>query len=557
MTDTATRGETDRSGDAVSPRGGDTLDNGGSDAPPDPPSAPSAPSFKPRGPRYGASSGTIVKIVLLGLVNAVVIAALPTALAKPDYPIAIASIVALVVIDLVYLTRARWSIPLKYLLPGTLFLLVFALYPILYLVYISTTNFGTGNNLTKDQVIERIESNSVTASDDAPRYDLQILAENDPTGEIAFLLTDADGNVFLGTADEFVSVGPDDLVEQGTRLSVDGYVALNLGQANDRSGDISAFSTEGPAGTVRNDGFRTAFAQQQTRVFDPETDTITDTVTGTVYSAEGGYFTNDDGDRLLPGWRANVGLDNYERLFTDENTRDSFVRVFVWTVMFSLMSVLLSFGLGLMLALAFNDVRMRGRRWYRSLIIIPYAIPSFMTALVWRGMLNQQFGVVNRWLGTNLPWLDGDWLPYFSILLVNTWLGYPYMFLVCSGALQSIPEDLTEAASVDGAGGIKRFRLITLPLLLVAVAPLLVASFAFNFNNFNIIYLLTEGRPPIQGSTAGRTDILISYVYKLAFAGGRGVDYGFAAALSVVIFIIVAAISAFSFRFTKTFEDMR
>jgi arabinogalactan oligomer / maltooligosaccharide transport system permease protein len=549
MTDTATRGETDRSGDDVSPRGGDT--------PPDPPSAPSAPSFRPRGPRYGASSGTIVKIVLLGIVNAVVIAALPTALAKPDYPIAIASIIALIVIDVVYLSRRRWSIPAKYLLPGTLFLLVFALYPIVYLVYISTTNYGTGNNLTKDQVIERIESNSISASDDAVRYNLQILAENDPTGDLAFLLTDDDGNVFLGTADDFVSVAPDDLVEQGTRLSIDGYVALNLGQANDRSAEIRSFSTEGPAGTVRNDGFGTAFAQQQTRVHDPTTDTITDTVTDTVYSAEGGYFTDPDGNRLLPGWRASVGLDNYERLFTDERTRDSFIRVFVWTVVFSLMSVLLSFALGLQLALVFNDPRMKGRRLYRSLIIIPYAIPSFMTALVWRGMLNQQFGVINRWLGTNLPWLDGDWLPYFSILLVNTWLGYPYMFLVCSGALQSIPEDLTEAASVDGASGIKRFRLITLPLLLVAVAPLLVASFAFNFNNFNLIFLLTEGRPPIQGSTAGRTDILISYVYKLAFAGGRGVDYGFAAALSVVIFMIVAAISAFSFRFTKTFEEMR
>jgi arabinogalactan oligomer / maltooligosaccharide transport system permease protein len=548
MTDTATRGETERSGDAVSPRGGDQ--------PPEPPAAPSEPLFRPRGPRYGASSGTIVKIVLLGLVNAVVIAALPVAFSKPDYPIAIASIVALVVIDIVYLSRRRWSIPMKYLLPGTLFLLVFAVYPIIYLIFISTTNYGTGNNLTKDQVIERIESNSVTASDDAIRYDLQILARDDPNGELAFLLTDDDGNVFLGTTDDFVSVGPDDLVEQGTRLSVEGYVALNLGQANDRSGEISAFSTEGPAGTVRNDGFGTAFAQQQTRVFDPATDTITDTVTGTVYTAQGGYFTNDDGDQLLPGWRSGVGLDNYERLITDERTRNSFIRVFVWTIVFSLMSVLLSFGLGLLLALVFNDPRMRGRRWYRSLIIIPYAIPSFMTALVWRGMLNQQFGVINRWLGTNLPWLDGDWLPYFSILLVNTWLGYPYMFLVCSGALQSIPEDLTEAASVDGASGIKRFRLITLPLLLVAVAPLLVASFAFNFNNFNLIYLLTEGRPPIQGSTAGRTDILISYVYKLAFQSG-GADYGFAAALSVVIFMIVAAISAFSFRFTKTFEEMR
>ena len=553
MTDTATRGETERPGDTDSPRGGTPPE------PPDPPTppAPPAPLSTPRGPRYGASSGLIIKIVLLGIVNAVGLLGLSIALDKPDYPIAIAAITALVVIDVVYLSKRHWSIPLKYLVPGTLFLLVFALYPILYLVYISTTNSGTGNNLNRDQAIERIESNSVTSTADAPRYDLQILAAGDPNGELAFLLTDEDGNVFLGTAGDFVTVEPTDVVEQGTRQTVEGYVALKLGQANDRSAEIGAFAVEGPDGRIDNDGFATALAQQQIRTYDPETNTITDSSTGTVYTEQTGYFVDPDGERLLPGWQANVGTGNYERLITDETTRNSFVRVFVWTVMFSLMSVLLSFSLGLMLALVFNDVRMKGRRIYRSLIIVPYAIPSFMTALVWRGMLNQQFGIVNRWLGTDLAWLDGQWLPYASILLVNTWLGYPYMFLVCTGALQSIPEDLTEAASVDGASGFARFRLITLPLLLVAVAPLLVASFAFNFNNFNLIFLLTEGRPPVQGSTAGRTDILISYVYKLAFAGGRGVDYGFAAALSIVIFLIVAAISAFSFRFTKSFEEMR
>jgi arabinogalactan oligomer/maltooligosaccharide transport system permease protein len=408
-------------------------------------------------------------------------------------------------------------------------------------------------------VIERIESNSVVASDDAIRYDLQILARDDPNGELAFLLTDADGNVFLGTEDDFVPVAPDELVEQGTRQTVDGFVALNLGQANDRSGEISAFSTEGPAGTVSNDGFGTAFAQQQTRTYDPQTDTITDSRTGTVYSPEGGYFTNDDGDQLLPGWRASVGLDNYQRLIDDENTRDSFIRVFVWTIVFSVMSVLLSFALGLLLALVFNDPRMKGRRFYRSLIIIPYAIPSFMTALVWRGMLNQQFGVINRWLGTNLPWLDGDWLPYFSILLVNTWLGYPYMFLVCSGALQSIPEDLNEAASVDGASGIKRFRLITLPLLLVAVAPLLVASFAFNFNNFNLIFLLTDGGPPIAGGTATArgTDILISWAYNEAFRSQGGFAYGLGSAISILIFIITVAVSLVNFRVTGALKEVR
>jgi len=552
MPPTVTRGETDRHLDDPSPRGGE---------PPEPPDstppAPSEPVFKPGGARYGASTGLIAKITLLGLLNAAVIAALPRIFAKPDYPIGVASIVALVTIDIVYLSRRRWSIPAKYLLPGTLFLLVFALYPILYTVWISTTNYGTGNNLTKDQVIERIEENSIGATEDAIRYDLQILAEGDPGGELAFLLTDTDGNVFLGTPEEFTPVAADELVEDGRRLTIDGYVALNTGAANDRAAEISQIRVEGPSGSIENDGFGTAFAQVQTRVYDPVTDTITDSSSGIVYSTEGGYFTSPDGDQLLPGWRTGVGTDNYERLFTDSRTRESFIRVFVWTVVFSLGSVLLSFALGLMLALVFNDPRMRGRKLYRSLIIIPYAIPSFMTALVWKGMLNQQFGVINRWLGTNLPWLDGDWLPYLSILLVNTWLGYPYMFLVCSGALQSIPEDLTEAAAVDGAGGFKRFRLITLPLLLVAVAPLLVASFAFNFNNFNLIFLLTEGRPPIQGETAGRTDILISYVYKLAFAGGRGADYGFAAALSFVVFMIVAGISAFSFRFTKSFEEMR
>jgi ABC-type sugar transport system permease subunit len=281
---------------------------------------------------------------------------------------------------------------------------------------------------------------------------------------------------------------------------------------------------------------------------------MVDTVDGTVYEVEGGYFVDPSGKQLLPGWRSSVGVDNYERLFTDDDVRGPFVRVFVWTVLFALLSVMTTFALGLGLAMVFNNARMKGRRIYRSLIIIPYALPSFMTALVWRGMFNQSFGVINRWLGINAAWLDGQWLPYVSILIVNLWLGYPYMWLVCTGALQSIPTDLNEAAFVDGATGVTAFRRITFPLLMTAVAPLLIASFAFNFNNFNIIYLLTEGKPPISGSDAGRTDILISYTYKLAFAGGRGADYGFASAVSLIIFILVAAISAFSFRLH---EDVR
>ena len=507
--------------------------------------------------RSATASGMIVKITLLGILNAVVLAALPRLFAKPDYPIAIASIAALIVIDVVYLSKRRWAIPSKYLLPGTIFLLVFALYPILYTVYISTTNFGTGNNLSKDQAIEQIEANSISATADAVRYDLQIVAQGDATGALAFLLTDADGDRFLGTPDGLTELAESDIVEDGRRETIAGYVALNTGASNDRVGEVNALVVPGPTGEIVNDGFGDAFSKEQSRVYDTELDSMIDVSTGVAYANIDGYFTSEAGDQLLPGWRANIGFENYERLFNDEQTRDVFLRVFVWTVVFSAGSVILTFFLGLQMALVFNDPKMRGRKIYRSLMIIPYAIPSFMTALVWRGMLNQQFGVVNRWLGTNIPWLDGDWMPYASILLVNLWLGYPYMFLVCTGALQSIPEDLTGAASVDGASGLQRFRYITLPLLLVAVAPLLVASFAFNFNNFNLIFLLTEGNPPVQGSDAGRTDILISYVYKLAFESGGGADYGFASAVSLLVFMIVAGISAFGFRFTKSLEDLR
>ena len=144
----------------------------------------------------------------------------------------------------------------------------------------------------------------------------------------------------------------------------------------------------------------------------------------------------------------------------------------------------------------------------------------------------------------------------FSLILVNLWLGYPYMFLVCTGALQSIPKDLKEAAFVDGATGPTAFRKVTFPLLLTSVSPLLIASFAFNFNNFTIVYLVTGGGPRQGGETAGTTDILLSWTYRIAL-GAEPKLQGFASALSVVIFAIVAVISAIGFKYTKTFEEVR
>ena len=174
-------------------------------------------------------------------------------------------------------------------------------------------------------------------------------------------------------------------------------------------------------------------------------------------------------------------------------------------------------------------------------------------------MLNPQFGFVNQVLfgGADIPWLTNEWLAKFSIIFVNLWLGFPYMFLVCTGALQSIPTEIQEAATVDGARPWQVFRLIKLPLLLVSVAPLLISSFAFNFNNFNLIYMLTGGGPRdvTAGVNVGATDILISMVYKVAFVGASR-DYGLASAFSIIIFLLVALVSIISFKQTKALEEL-
>jgi ABC-type sugar transport system permease subunit len=195
-------------------------------------------------------------------------------------------------------------------------------------------------------------------------------------------------------------------------------------------------------------------------------------------------------------------------------------------------------------------------------LIIPYTIPGFISILIWVGLFNPHLGVISlsleEWFGWSPAWFSDPFWAKVGILIVNLWLGYPYMMLVSSGALQSIPHEILEAARVDGANSWQCFWKITMPLLLMSVGPLLISSFAMNFNNFTVIYLYNSGGPPIPGTStpAGYTDILISYTYRLAFASGRGSDYGYASAITIIIFIVVAAITLFNFRFTRVWEEV-
>jgi arabinogalactan oligomer/maltooligosaccharide transport system permease protein len=222
-------------------------------------------------------------------------------------------------------------------------------------------------------------------------------------------------------------------------------------------------------------------------------------------------------------------------------------------VTFAAGSVALTFGLGLACALALHGARMRGQAAYRLLMVLPYAMPSFAMLLVWRDAFNTDFGLVNRLLGLDVNWWAGSWTARAAVLAVQLWLGYPYMFLVATGALQAIPRELVEAARMDGAGPWRAFRAVTLPLVLAALGPVLIASFAYNFNNFNVVYLTTRGGPfPPDNPGAGATDLLITYTFRLAFGGES--RYGLAAAVSLFIFGLVAVISALGLRRLRTRE---
>ncbi len=252
-----------------------------------------------------------------------------------------------------------------------------------------------------------------------------------------------------------------------------------------------------------------------------------------------------------------VGLRNFAKIFSASELH-TFLRVTVWTVAWALLSVLFAFVLGLFLAIPLNREDLKGAKLYRTLFIVPWAIPAFISVLMWQGLLNTSGGTVNSVLvGVGLaavPWLDDPNWARFSVLMVNVWLGYPFMMTICISALQSIPKSVYEAADIDGASAWLQFRKLTLPLLRASLIPVLISNFAFNFNQFTAIYLLTEGGPTLPGSEAGATDILITYSYKLAF---DLYQYGIACAYAIIIFIMVAGLSGLNIKLTGAFDEDR
>ncbi|MFD2332358.1 ABC transporter permease subunit [Cohnella sp. GCM10020058] len=251
-----------------------------------------------------------------------------------------------------------------------------------------------------------------------------------------------------------------------------------------------------------------------------------------------------------------VAFDNFAALFTEAVWTKSLLAVLTWTVVWTLVATSLQIALAFFLALLVNDARVRFKKLIRTVFILPWAVPSFMTVLVFAAMFNDTFGSVNRdvmsLLGTSIPWLTDPTWARLAIIFVQIWLGFPYVFTLVTGVLQSISKDWYEAADVDGGSRWDKMRFITLPHVLYATAPLLIMQFSYNFNNFNIIYLFNKGGPPVPGQSSGATDILISWVYTLTFDQN---NYKMAAAISIIMGLVVALFAFFQFRRTRSFRE--
>lgn len=502
--------------------------------------------------------GFYVKLALMALVNAFGLFGIMSAWAQQQWPVLIFVVVTLLIADYVYFSKR--ALPSKYLMPGLVFLAVFQVYVMISTAQVAFTNYGDGHNDTKDYAITQIMRAADARVPDTSTFPVTVF---DRGGELGFAIVD-DGAVMAGTTDEPLSPDKGGEEADGRVTAVSDGDVLDIKQIQQRQSDVLGLRvslTDDPEdGWLRTDNGTMAYVAKSLLHHDEATDTFTNADGKTFVADQArGSFVAEDGSTLTPGWRVNVGLKNFTRVFTDQSLTGPFWKITGWNFVFAIMSVLTTFALGLFLAIIYNDPRVKGRVLYRALFILPYAFPAFLAALVWRGMLNQQFGFINQTLlgGATINWLGEATLAKFSILLVNLWLGFPYMFLVCTGALQAIPEELTEAGVMDGANPFKQFWNITLPLLMVAVAPLMIASFAFNFNNFSLIYMLTHGGPNFPGAPVliGETDILISMVYAIAFESGTK-QYGLASAMSVLIFVVVGAISWVGFRQTRKLEEM-
>ncbi|NPC91722.1 sugar ABC transporter permease [Bacillus sp. WMMC1349] len=276
-------------------------------------------------------------------------------------------------------------------------------------------------------------------------------------------------------------------------------------------------------------------------------------------------FTNYDFYHIPPNnlidW---VGFKNFANTLLLGSYRETFVGVLGWTLIWTIFATTLQIGLGILIALSVNQDFIKGKRIFRIIFLLPWAVPAFISIMSFSNIFNDSVGAINAQvipLLNHLPFIDLPAIawktdPFWTktaLIMIQAWLGFPFIYVMVTGVLQAIPGELYEAAKIDGASAIQRFKHITMPMILFATAPVMITQYTFNFNNFSIIYLFNEGGPGSAGAGAGSTDILISWIYKLTT--GTSPQYSVAAAVTLLISIIVMGISLIAFKKSNAFGN--
>lgn len=477
--------------------------------------------------------------------------------AQGEYLFAILTLILSSLGLFIYGNRRAYS--WRYVYPGLAGMGLFVLFPLVCTIAIAFTNYSSVHQLTFERAQSVLMDRQFRA-DKAWAFGLY------PAGEQWQLaLTSPDnGEVLVSKPFSFTPSAPQSLEMTAQAVPGTGKAGLRIITQNRQA--LTQLTAKMPDGSgLRMSSLRQFSGTQPLYKLDEQSKQLTSSQNDKIYrpNMTTGFYQLIDAkgawqdEVLSPGFTVGIGWKNFLRVIQDDGIQKPFLSIFVWTVIFSLLTVVFTTAVGMVLACVVQWDELKGKAVYRLLLILPYAVPAFISILIFKGLFNQSFGEINLVLGTLFgikpAWFSDPLTAKTMLIIVNTWLGYPYMMILCMGLLKAIPDDLYEASAMDGATPVQNFLRITLPMLIKPLTPLMIASFAFNFNNFVLIQLLTNGGPDRLGTTtpAGHTDLLVSYTWRIAFEGGGGQDFGLAAAIATLIFLLVGALAVINLKASR------
>ena len=504
-------------------------------------------------------SGNWLKWALVALINIALLYVITMMYAQGEIAFALVILILGSLGTWVFTSEKAYNF--RYVYPSLLGVVLFVVFPLIYTVNIAFTNYSSSNLLTFERVKQIHLDKTYRSGDES--FTLGLFAEEGfgETGRFQLSLINKNDSDEQFITESFSVSG--DIVPV--------YASANIEAAGDKLPMREVMKIRGELGKLtvilpdNRELVMTSlreFGAMAPLFSEGENDELINNQTGEILHPdfELGYYMDESGKQVAPGFTVYIGWDNFVKVLTDPGIQGPFLKIFIWTVMFALLTVAFTMVIGLLMACLVQWEPLKESGVYRVLLILPYAVPAFISILIFRGLFNQNFGEINMVLqalfGLSPEWFTNEYLAKTMILIVNTWLGYPYMMILCMGLLKAIPDDLYEASAIDGANPLHNLQHITLPMIIKPLAPLMIASFAFNFNNFVLINLLTDGGPYMVGATtmAGTTDILVSYTFRMAF-GSYGQDFGLASAIASLIFVMVGLIAWINLKATRTLQE--